>query len=63
MWFFRSPLVAFGEDALSHLEQVKGKRACRAQMDTGMVMSRRIPDIAEIRRLLEAAYTGTHVDF
>lgn len=35
----------------------------RAQMDTGMVMSRRIPDIDEIRRLFEAAYAGTHVDF
>ena len=35
----------------------------RAQMDTGMVMSRRIPDIDEIRRLFEAAYTGAHVDF
>ena len=27
MWFFRSPFIVFGEDALSHLEQVTGRRA------------------------------------
>jgi alcohol dehydrogenase class IV len=27
MWFFRSPKIVFGDDALSYLEQVKGKRA------------------------------------
>lgn len=27
MWYFRSPQIVFGEDALSHLEQVNGKRA------------------------------------
>ena len=27
MWFFRSPYIVFGEDALSHLEQVTGRRA------------------------------------
>jgi alcohol dehydrogenase class IV len=27
MWFFRSPKIVFGEDALSYLEQVHGKRA------------------------------------
>jgi len=27
MWFFRSPFIVFGEDGLSHLEQVIGRRA------------------------------------
>jgi len=27
LWYFRSPFIVFGEDALSHLEQVSGKRA------------------------------------
>jgi alcohol dehydrogenase class IV len=27
MWFFRSPKIVFGEDALSYLEQIQGKRA------------------------------------
>jgi len=27
MWFFRSPFIVFGEDGLSHLEQVTGRRA------------------------------------
>jgi alcohol dehydrogenase class IV len=27
MWYFTSPKIVFGEDALSHLEQLKGKRA------------------------------------
>lgn len=34
-----------------------------AQMDTGMVMSRRIPSLEEIERLYECAYHGTQVDF
>jgi acetaldehyde dehydrogenase/alcohol dehydrogenase len=27
MWFFRSPQIVFGEDALSYLDQISGKRA------------------------------------
>jgi alcohol dehydrogenase len=27
MWFFRSPKIVFGEDSLSYLEQIHGKRA------------------------------------
>lgn len=27
MWFFRSPEIAFGEGALSHLEEIRGRRA------------------------------------
>ena len=27
MWYFSSPFVVFGEDALSHLSQIQGKRA------------------------------------
>jgi alcohol dehydrogenase class IV len=27
MWFFRSPIIVFGDDALSYLEQIKGRRA------------------------------------
>ena len=27
MWFFNSPEIVFGEDALSYLGQVEGKRA------------------------------------
>lgn len=27
MWFFRSPTIVFGEDALHHLAELKGKRA------------------------------------
>jgi alcohol dehydrogenase class IV len=27
MWFFRSPIIAFGEDALSHLTAIQGHRA------------------------------------
>jgi alcohol dehydrogenase len=27
MWFFRSPKIVFGEDALCYLEQIQGKRA------------------------------------
>jgi alcohol dehydrogenase class IV len=27
MWFFKSPEIAFGEDALSYLQQLEGKRA------------------------------------
>jgi alcohol dehydrogenase class IV len=27
MWFFRSPQIVFGEDALLHLAEIKGKRA------------------------------------
>ena len=27
MWYFTSPKIVFGEDALSHLEQLKGQRA------------------------------------
>lgn len=27
MWFFKSPQIVFGEDALSHLEQLHGRRA------------------------------------
>ena len=27
MWFFRSPEVVFGPDALDHLLQINGKRA------------------------------------
>jgi acetaldehyde dehydrogenase/alcohol dehydrogenase len=27
MWYFRSPKIAFGEDALSELEQVQAQRA------------------------------------
>jgi alcohol dehydrogenase class IV len=27
MWYFRSPEIVFGEDALSHLEQIQGQRA------------------------------------
>lgn len=27
MWYFNSPLIAFGDDALSHLEQIQGRRA------------------------------------
>jgi alcohol dehydrogenase class IV len=27
MWYFRSAQIAFGDDALSHLEQIQGKRA------------------------------------
>ena len=27
MWFFRSPDIVFGEDALEHLASIKGRRA------------------------------------
>ena len=27
MWYFKSPEVVFGEDALSHLQQIEGSRA------------------------------------
>jgi alcohol dehydrogenase class IV len=27
MWFFQSPKIVFGEDALSHLEEIQGERA------------------------------------
>ena len=27
MWFFRSPTVVFGEDAVLHIRELRGKRA------------------------------------
>ena len=27
MWFFRSPVIVFGEDALDHLARIKGHKA------------------------------------
>ena len=27
MWYFRNPLIVFGDDALEHLREIKGKRA------------------------------------
>ena len=27
MWYFKSPEVVFGEDSLSHLQQIEGSRA------------------------------------
>jgi len=27
MWFFNSPEIAFGEDALSYLDEIEGRRA------------------------------------
>jgi len=40
MWFFDSPKIIFGEDALSHLEQIEGKK-CFIVTDPGIIKAKR----------------------
>jgi len=39
MWFFGSPQIVFGEDSLSHLEQIDGKK-CFIVTDPGIIKAK-----------------------
>ncbi len=57
MWFFNSPEVVFGEDALSYLEQIQGERALIVTDPTLHQMG----FTARIERPLHAAQIATQV--
>jgi alcohol dehydrogenase class IV len=51
MWYFRSPVIVYGEDALSHLAQIQGRRAFIVT-DSNMV---RLGHVDRVRKALEEA--------
>jgi alcohol dehydrogenase class IV len=51
MWFFKSPEIVFGEDALSYLEHLKGRRAFIVSDATISGLGY----VARVRQVLEAA--------
>jgi alcohol dehydrogenase class IV len=51
MWFFNSPRIVFGEDALEHLEQLEGERAFFVT-DANMV---HLGFVAQVQEALQAA--------
>ena len=46
MWFFDSPSIIFGEDALSHLEQIEGKK-CFIVTDPGIIKAKLLDILIE----------------
>lgn len=51
MWFFKSPEIVFGEEALAYLDQLKGRRAFIVT-DATMV---KMGHVARVRKALEAS--------
>jgi alcohol dehydrogenase class IV len=51
MWFFKSPEIVHGEEALNHLEQLEGKRA-HIITDTVLV---KLGHVDRVRKVLESA--------
>jgi len=47
MWFFDSPKIIFGEDALSHLEQIEGKK-CFIVTDPGIIKAKLLDILTDV---------------
>ena len=47
MWFYDSPKIIFGEDALSHLEQIEGKK-CFIVTDPGIIKAKLLDILTEV---------------